>query len=302
MGAILHIQPADGEPFEVPISNSATIGRTRENTVCLSFSPEVSRQHAVIRVHNGWQYQLIDLGSRNGVYLDDARVVVPVILEDGARIRIADNLITFIERHDETTDEHLQVTIAGGPNSLATGVIPVALLVCDICNFNAMSEKTPPSQVAQLLGSWFREIAGVVGRVGGTLDKFIGDTLLAYWGNTANAKLNCGAAFAAARQMLTLAEKRRWPDGTDFPVCIALHHGPVTCSNVGIVAARDATIVGDPVNTTFRLESVAEELNERLVLSGDFCAQLPGAVALRDFGERALKGKSQLVRVYGLAE
>ena len=85
-------------------------------------------------------------------------------------------------------------------------------------------------------------------------------------------------------------------------MCIALHHGPVTCSNVGIVAARDATIVGDPVNTTFRLESVAEELNERLVLSGDFCAQLPGAVALRDFGERALKGKSQLVRVYGLAE
>ena len=302
MGAKLHIQPADGEPFEVPISNSATIGRTRENSVCLSFSPEVSRQHAVVRVHNGWQYQLIDLGSRNGVYLDDKRVVVPVILEHGARIRIADNVITFHETHDETTDEHLQATIVGPANSVVTGVIPVALLVCDICNFSAMSEKTPTGEVAQLLGSWFREIANVAARVGGTLDKFIGDTLLAYWGNTANGKLNCGAAFAAAKQMLALADVRRWPDGSPFRICIALHHGPVTCSNVGIVAARDATIVGDPVNTTFRLESVAEELGERLVLSGDFSALLPGSVPLRDHGERALKGKSQQVRIFGLVE
>ena len=179
--------------------------------------------------------------------------------------------------------------------------MPVALLVCDIRHFSAMSEKTPPGDVAQLLGVWFREVANVIARVGGTLDKFIGDTVLAFWGSTTNGKLNCGAAFAAARQMLTLASKRHWPDGSPFTVSIALHHGPVTCGNVGLNASRDATIMGDPVNTTFRLESVAEELNETLVLSGDFCELLPGAVPLRDFGERALKGKSQLVRVYGLA-
>ncbi len=55
------------------------------------FSPLVSRQHAVIRCHNGWQYQLIDLGSRNGTYVNDQRVVMPVTLTDGAQIRIADN-------------------------------------------------------------------------------------------------------------------------------------------------------------------------------------------------------------------
>ena len=101
MGAKLKIQPATAEPFEVGIGNTASIGRTRENSVCLSFSPLVSRQHALIRCHNGWQYQLIDLGSRNGTYVNDERVVMPVTLADGAKIRIADNQMIFVEHDDE---------------------------------------------------------------------------------------------------------------------------------------------------------------------------------------------------------
>jgi adenylate cyclase len=64
MPAKLRVTPAAAEPFELAIGNTATIGRTDGNTVCLSASPRVSRQHAIIRCHNGYQYQLIDLGSR----------------------------------------------------------------------------------------------------------------------------------------------------------------------------------------------------------------------------------------------
>src|SRR3954469_2259648 len=106
MGAKIFVQPATCEAFEVPIANAAAIGRTRENTVCLSFSPLVSRQHALIRCHNGWQYQLIDLGSRNGTYVNDERVVMPVTLTDGARIRIADNILTFSEHADDVSMEN----------------------------------------------------------------------------------------------------------------------------------------------------------------------------------------------------
>jgi adenylate cyclase len=134
--------------------------------------------------------------------------------------------------------------------------------------------------------------------VGGTVDKFIGDALLAYWGSTSNAKLNCGAAFAAAKQMLELAAARTWPDGAAFRVALALHHGVVHCSR-GVSAARDATIIGDAVNTVFRLEATAKALNQQVVLSGDFVEQLPGVAKFQDFGERELKGKSQLVRVFG---
>jgi adenylate cyclase len=299
MGAKLHIQPASGEPFEVPITGTATIGRTRENTIWLKDSPLVSRQHAIIRCQDTDQYQLVDLGSRNGVYVNDKRVVMPVFLEHGARIRIADNSLTFHEVPDEGTDEHLQATMINTADSDIIEDTHVALMVCDIRAFSTMSEKTPAGDVAQLLGAWFRETANIVVRVGGTLDKFIGDALLAYWGSSTNAKLNCGAAFAAAKQMLDLAATRTWPDGTSFRIALALHHGTVSCSNVGVSAARDATIIGDAVNTVFRLEATAKALNQQIVLSGDFVAHVPGVAKFKDFGERELKGKSQLVRVFG---
>ncbi len=300
MGAILHIQPATSAPFEVAINNTATIGRTRENTVCLSFSPLVSRQHAIIRCHSGSHYQLVDLGSRNGTYVNDQRVVMPVPLQEGACIRVAENVLTFHERTGEDGDESFQVTMVGAAASMVMQERFVALLVCDIRGFSTMSEKTPTGELAELLGAWFRETGNIVARVGGTVDKFIGDAMLAYWSTSTNGKANSGAAFYAARQMQTLASERKWPNGDPFRIAIALHHGRVTCSNVGVAAERDATVVGDAVNTVFRLEAVAKELNQTLVVSGDIAELLPDIVKFQDFGERELKGKSQTVRVFGL--
>jgi adenylate cyclase len=306
MGAKLSIEPAQADPFEVAIGNTATIGRTRENTVCLSFSPLVSRQHALIRCHNGWQYQLIDLGSRNGTYVNDQRVVMPVTLTDGARIRIADNVMTFSEHDDESSGEHNAMTLVGTMSSSDHSVIesrPVALLVCDIRGFSTMSETIPGADMAQMLGAWFRETGNLVAQSGGTIDKFIGDAMLAYWGAAGRSAADCGTAFAAAKMMMTLADARKWQNDTPFRIAIALHFGKVTCSNVGVAAERDATIIGDAVNTVFRLEAISKELNQRVVMSGDFAEQMPELMKkCNDFGERTLKGKAQLVQVYGLAE
>ena len=83
MPAKLRVKPLAGEPFELTIGNTATIGRTSDNTVCLSGSPLVSRQHALVRCHDGYQYQIIDLGSRNGTFVNDQRVVMPMTLTPG---------------------------------------------------------------------------------------------------------------------------------------------------------------------------------------------------------------------------
>jgi adenylate cyclase len=302
MGAKLSITPAQAEPFEMTIGNTATIGRTPENTICLALSRMVSRQHAIIRCHNGYQYQIIDLGSRNGTFVNGQRVVMPVVLEDGAKIRIADNTITFSAEASDLSAEHLQVTVVGFGHDSSLESRPVALLVCDIRGFSAMAEKTANDHLAQLLGLWFREAANVVSRTGGTVDKFLGDAVLAYWGANLKGGLDCGAALDAARKMLALADERVWPNGDPFQIAIALHYGRVTCSNVGLTAERDATIIGDAVNTVFRLEEVSKELGERVLLSEDVAAHLPETEKLRDFGERALKGKSQAVRVYGVGD
>lgn len=299
MGATLHIQPASANAFEVPIGNTATIGRTRENTVALNFSPLVSRQHALIRCHNGYQYQIIDLGSRNGTFVNDQRVVMPVALENGMVIRIADNSIRFTESVDDVTNEHLEITVAGNSEDTQFAARAVALLVCDIRGFSTMSEKIPSGQLAQVLGAWFRETGNLVAKSGGTIDKFIGDAMLAYWGAGQSGPTDCLTAFEAAQHMLTLARERTWPTGDPFRIAVALHYGRVTCSNVGTAAERDATIIGDAVNTVFRLEVIAKELSQPLVVSGDCAEHLPERKHFHDFGERALKGKSQLVRVFG---
>ena len=299
MGAKLIIQPANAESFEVPIGNTATIGRTRENTVCLNFSPLVSRQHAIIRCHNGYQFQIIDLGSRNGTYVDDQRVVMPVALTDGARIRIADNTLTFTETADEECGESHEVTIAGSLTSCGLEARPVALLVCDIRGFSAMSEKTESGKLAQILGAWFRETGNLVTRSGGTIDKFIGDAMLAYWAATGVGADDCRAAFEIGRAMLDLAAARTWPNGAPFRIAVALHYGRVTCSNVGVTAERDATIIGDAVNTLFRLEALSKELKQPLVASGDFQEHVAGLGTFVPFGAQSLKGMERMVEVFG---
>jgi len=297
MGAKLYIQTKTTEPFEVRVGNTATIGRTRENTISLHFSQLVSRQHALIRCLNAQQYQIIDLGSRNGTYVNDQRVVMPVILEPGAVIRIADNTLTFLE--DDPEEEDVSVTVAATSGSTDTGIVhPVALLVCDIRGFSTMSERVPPGDLAQLLGKWFREAANAVQTTQGTIDKFIGDALLAYWA----AAPDCDTVLGLARRLVELAAERTWPEGETFCIAVALHYGPVTFSDMGLAGGRDATIIGDAVNTVFRLEAVSKDLQQAVVLSEAFVERLKDAATLTDFGEQNLKGKTQMVRVFGLPD
>ncbi len=301
MPAKLRIKPIAGEPFDLTIGNTATIGRTSDNTVCLSGSPLVSRQHALIRCHDGYQYQIIDLGSRNGTLVNDQRIVMPMTLAPGARIEIAKNELVFEQVEDDFSSAHLEVTMAGSMAGVASSIQPVALLVCDIRGFSSMAEKISSSHLAQQLGVWFREAGNLVTKSGGTVDKFIGDAVLAYWSGCGDEEVNCAATLQIARDMLALADTIKWANGEPFQVGIALHYGSVTCGNVGLDAQRDATIIGDVVNTVFRLESVMKELNQRVLLSADFGDRLTDAEHLVDLGERKLKGKKQAVRIYGLA-
>lgn len=300
MPAKLRVTPLVGEPFELAIGNTTTIGRTSDNIICLSGSPLVSRQHALVRCHDGYQYQLIDLGSRNGTFVNDQRVVMPMTLADGACIRIARNELIFEETEEDLSGTQFEVTLAGSMVGAGSAIQPVALLVCDIRGFSSMAEKISSDDLAQQLGVWFREAGNLVNKNGGTIDKFIGDAMLAYWSGCGGKPVDCVATLRIARDILALAENITWAGGQPFRVGVALHYGAVTCGNVGLDAQRDATIIGDAVNTVFRLESVMKELNQLLLLSADFREHLPAEERLVDFGERKLKGKQQAVRIFGL--
>ena len=302
MPAKFHVYPPTGEPFEKTIENTATIGRTVENTVALPGN-HVSRQHAIVRCHNAYQYQIMDLGSRNGTFVNDQRVIMPVVLEPGARVRIADYELIFDQVPGDQQGDHMDATLAAMSHDTSHAILSVALLVCDIRGFSPMAEKLGDRRIAQVLGQWFRDIGNTVQSSGGIIDKYIGDAVLAYWPARDQLGTECATCIDVALTILELAATRTWAESEEQPfrVGIALHFGRVTSSNIGQVAVRDATIIGDAVNTAFRLEGVMKQLNQPLVMSQDFVTVLPSRQRLTDFGEFQLKGKSQQVRVFGLA-
>jgi adenylate cyclase len=308
MPAKVRILSADGAPpQEIMIGNTASIGRTPENTISLPGNARISRQHSLIRCFNGVQYQIMDLGSRNGTYVGDRRVVTPVTLENGSIIHISGTEIHFETIEEENTEgsevfDFTVATTSGGSNS---SLQHVAILVCDIRGFSTVSESLEPDALARVLGGWFADAGNAVNLSGGTVDKFIGDAILSYWiepTEPAPSGGACNTALEVAEKLLTIANNRTWPGMTQpFRVGIALHFGPVNCGNIGLVAQRDATIIGDAVNTAFRLESVMKALGQDLILSQDFAAMLNPAPQLIDLGEHQLKGKNQHVRVHALA-
>ena len=303
MAAKLKVRPAEGEPYEMEIGNTATIGRSRENTISLHTNPHVSRQHAVIRCHNAYQFQITDLGSRNGTFVNGRRVITPTILTHGAVIRITNNELIFEQSDEISEDTTFDATLAAGPESTHDQSAIVAVMVCDIRGFSTVSELLSEDELARTLGQWFRDVGNIVHKNGGTIDKFIGDAVLAYWTRESSDGEESRGALGSALELLNAADKRCWRLSVEKPfrIAVALHHGSVTCGNVGLVAQRDATILGDTVNTVFRIESLMKQLNQRLVLSQDFLTTLPvPGIKLNDLGDHQLKGKYQAVRLFGM--
>ncbi|MEX1119246.1 MAG: adenylate/guanylate cyclase domain-containing protein [Terrimicrobiaceae bacterium] len=304
MRATLKVKPQGHEPFDMEIGNTATIGRGKDNFLCLNFNPLVSRQHAIIRCHNAFQYQIMDLGSRNGTFVNGRRVITPSPLNHGSLIKITDTEILFELLEDQSADAVYDVTIAAGTDVMGEQSAVTAIMVCDLRGFSTMSEILPEDTLARTLGEWFRDAGNLVQENGGTIDKFIGDAILAYWiQEPSDDSLTASdRALATARQVLAKAAQRTWPQTEKpFRIAIALHYGGVTCGNIGLVAQRDATIIGDAVNTVFRIESVMKPLGQPVVASSDFIESLKAAPGkLVDHGEHQLKGKNQKVRLFGI--
>ncbi len=303
MRAKLKVRPSEGDPFEVEVGNTATIGRSRDNTVSLHMSKHVSREHAIIRCHNAFQYQIMDLGSRNGTFVNGRRVITPVTLSHGAVIRITNNELVFEQSESTASEAAADMTIAAGTDTTGGQNATVAIMVCDIRGFSTMSELLSEEILARTLGEWFRDASEVVHATGGTIDKFIGDAVLAYWSREQEATDEADRALRCGLTLHKHAATRKWPgaEPKPFAVAVALHHGAVTCGNIGIDAQRDATVIGDTVNTVFRIEGVMKPLGQKVAASQDFVtALLGGPHPWNDLGDHHLKGKNQAVRLYGM--
>ena len=177
----------------------------------------------------------------------------------------------------------------------------VTLLFSDIRGFTSLSETRRPDEVVALLNRYFSLQVEVVFRHGGSLDKFIGDCIMALWGAPLDDPQHASHAVACALDMAdTLQEFRRelGAANLDFDVGIGLHSGPAVVGLIGSDRRREYTAIGDTVNLASRIEGLTKNAKRRILVSRDTMERCGDAFDFVSCGTFPVKGRAQPVELF----
>ncbi len=176
----------------------------------------------------------------------------------------------------------------------------VSVLFSDIRGFTALSETAPPEQVVALLNDYFSKQVGVIFAHGGTLDKFIGDAIMAFWGAPVSVEDHAVQAVTTALAMSAALDELRdqlGGLGEGLDVGIGVHSGRAVVGFIGSADRLDYTAIGDTVNLASRVEGLTKGVARVLVTQATRDAASE-AFDWRDCGVHAVKGREEGVRLY----
>ena len=175
----------------------------------------------------------------------------------------------------------------------------VTVLFADIVGFTTLAEEHPAEEVVSLLNEYLGEMAEIVFRWEGTLDKFVGDAVIAFWGAPLAQPNHAELALRCALNMLRRVEelRQRWSAEGRPPLCIGigLNSGEVIVGNVGAEGKKmDYTVIGDPVNLGARVESLTRSLGCHLLITEATLALLREMLAAGAFGHLRIAGRGEV--------
>jgi adenylate cyclase len=186
----------------------------------------------------------------------------------------------------------------------------VAILFVDIVGFTRMAERMPPEAVVMMLRQFHERMTAPIFACGGTVEKYIGDAVLAVFGLPSAGPDDAANALRCADLMIAvLADwngERSREDEPPLAIGIGLNYGPAVIGDVGSEQSLSFTVIGDTVNTASRLQSLTRTLETPLVV-GDalVCAvrTAPAGAAplldqLQDRGEQLLRGRDGAIRIW----
>ncbi len=172
----------------------------------------------------------------------------------------------------------------------------------DIAGMTSIAETMPPGQLVQLLSRYFDAMTQVVAAQSGTVDKFIGDAIMAFWGAPVpTADHAARACETALRSQRKLAELRAVPDGSglaNIRARIGIATGDVLVGNVGSHDRFNYTVMGDSVNLASRLEGLNKLFGTEILISDPAYQQARSSIVARPVGVVQVKGKRQCVEVW----
>jgi adenylate cyclase len=178
----------------------------------------------------------------------------------------------------------------------------MTVLFSDIRGFTSVSERGQPEEIVGMLNEYFTRMVDLVFLHKGTLDKFVGDMVMALFGAPLDDPQHADHAVEAALDMIAelAVLNARWKaEGrAELDIGIGINTGPMIAGNIGSDAIMSYTVIGDAVNLGSRLESLNKQYGTRIIISEATRQRLSRAYQLRPLGDVVVKGKTQPVAIY----
>jgi adenylate cyclase len=180
----------------------------------------------------------------------------------------------------------------------------LTVMFSDIRGFTTISEGLTPDELVRLLNEYLGAMTDVVFATNGTLDKYIGDAIMAFWGSPYpqedHAFQACSCALRMSRALATLNEKWKQEQRSPIAIGIGLNTGPVNVGNMGSDKRLAWTVMGDNVNLASRLEGITKQYQTQIVISEATYLQVAHQFVCRELDRIRVKGKHQPVKIYEL--
>jgi len=256
--------PAGASEVQLLDSSTWKIGREPACTVVLN-DDAVSRRHAMVQQTEKDEYYLIDLGSRNGTFLNDVRVSTPSILANGDQIRVGTHSLQF--QSDSALPKYVEDKGSQtDPGATRPMYAPrtVSVLVVDVRGYTKLAQAMDHTILCQLIGTWFREASQIMDKYGSWAQQYIGDAVMAVWlhddpANRQRQMMRILRAYADfARSTQKLQQKFQLPS---FRIGAGINTGLAQVGNTGTGAQTNYTAVGDAVVAAFRIETCTRQID-----------------------------------------
>ncbi|MCE2669374.1 MAG: FHA domain-containing protein [Microcystis sp.] len=282
-----------------------TIGRSKDNDIVIK-DHCISRNHAILQSTETGDFYLIDLGSRNGTFVNGRRVAIPVTIHSKEQITFGKTEVQFYRPTPTNAGKqprHLEwdtLTSAVHERCLTS------VMVVDMRNFTALTRQLDEKVLSSLIGNWFRHAGNIIRSSGSWVDKYIGDAIMAIWfhGQQEVDQDDILQIFQAIIQLnnMTRTLSEQYPLPFKLRIGAGVNTGYAMVGNTGSGEHPDYTAIGDTVNAAFRLESATKEMGKDLAIGATTYSYLIGLPHLQQVFTQhtvSLKGYHDSTIAYG---
>lgn len=197
-----------------------------------------------------------------------------------------------------------QLIVLGRPIRLGGEKKEVTLFFSDIVHFTEIAESLPIEKLLPYLDAYFDALSRVVLKLEGTIDKYMGDNIMAFWGAPQDVvepeKHACRAALLCQYEGVKLNKKSREQGLPEMLTRIGIHRGAVIVGNIGTLERMNYTVIGDAVNLASRLEGINKIYNTQIIISEAVQQKVRDSFLTRFLDIVAVKGKHEQVKIYEL--